>query len=81
MKRIGRILRGAAVPLFWYYALALLVPLRHPSALASSQFVEHALFVLFVPLALVGLTAVVASMRGVGFAVMERIAGRLLFRR
>ncbi len=58
MSTIARVFRSAAAPLFWYYALALLVPLRHPSALASSQFVEHALFVLVIPLALVSLAAI-----------------------
>jgi len=57
MSGAGRVLRSAAVPLFWYYAVALLVPLRQLSKLASSQFIEHAVFVVLIPLALVGLVA------------------------
>src|SRR5262245_2540334 len=45
------------VPLFWYVIITVAVPLANGAASGGKVFVEHALFVLAVPLALVALAA------------------------
>jgi hypothetical protein len=44
--------RQAAAPLFWYYAIAVAVPLLNGATL-DRAFAEHVAFVLAVPLVLV----------------------------
>ena len=41
--------RRAALPLAWYYAVTLALPLAHGGAQPGAAFVEHALVVLVVP--------------------------------
>jgi exosortase K len=53
--RIGR--REGAVPLFWYLVITVAVPLANGAASGGKVFVEHMLYVLAVPLALVALAA------------------------
>ena len=45
---------GRLVPLFWYLVITVAVPLANGAASAGKVFVEHTLFVLAVPLVLVG---------------------------
>jgi exosortase K len=59
---IVSVLRGARVPLFWYYAVALGAPWLHGAAAAGARFFEHGAFVLLVPPILVGLAALARSM-------------------
>jgi hypothetical protein len=54
----GRAFRRAAVPLFWYYALTIAVPVANGSA-AASGFVPHAAIVVTLPLLLVAGAAIV----------------------
>lgn len=53
-------------PLFWYYAIAVAVPLANGAAARGGAFVEHTLFVLVMPLAFV---AVVAGSRELARAI------------
>jgi hypothetical protein len=51
-RALGRAFRRAAVPLFFYYAIALVVPLANGAA-SGSGFEEHALVLLTLPPVLV----------------------------
>ena len=42
-------------PLFWYYAIAVAVPLANGAAAIGAAFIEHTLFVLIVPVVFVAL--------------------------
>jgi hypothetical protein len=56
---IVKAFRRVALPLAWYYAVTLAIPLANGAAQAGAVFVEHALIVLLVPpllVALVGAT-------------------------
>jgi hypothetical protein len=50
----GRALRRAALPLGWYYAVTLAVPLANGAAHTGGVFLGHALTVLVVPPILIG---------------------------
>lgn len=59
--------RRAALPLGWYYAVTLALPLANGAASVSAAFVGHALIVLVVPPMLIVLAcAVHAVIRRVG---------------
>ena len=45
----GRAFRRATVPLFWYYAITLGLPLANGAAAAGTPFVTHAIVVLLLP--------------------------------
>jgi hypothetical protein len=51
--------RRAALPLGWYYAVTLALPLANGAAQASAAFVGHALIVLVVPPILIVLVCAV----------------------
>jgi hypothetical protein len=55
----GRAFRRAAMPLGWYYAVTLALPLANGAADAGSAFAWHALAVLAMPPILVGLACTV----------------------
>ena len=48
-RRVAHAFRGAAVPLTFYYVVALALPLANGAAHAGAAFVEHAVAVLLVP--------------------------------
>jgi hypothetical protein len=50
---MARVFGGAATPLLWYYAIAVVVPLLNGAASRDALFFEHTAFVLLVPVALV----------------------------
>jgi hypothetical protein len=56
---IARAFRRAALPLAWYYAVTLALPLVNGAAEAGGAFLEHAFFVLIVPPTLVVLACAV----------------------
>jgi len=47
-----RIARRLATPLFWYYAITIVIPIANGAA-SNRDFAEHALVVLVLPVALV----------------------------
>lgn len=51
IRRINvlRVFRRTAVPLAWYYAVTLALPLANGAAQSGAVFTEHALVVLIVP--------------------------------
>jgi exosortase K len=49
--------RSVAAPLVWYYAITIVIPLLNGAAASSLPFVEHALFVLILPLLFIALAA------------------------
>ena len=51
--------RRAALPLAWYYAITLALPLANGAAQAGAAFVNHALIVLSVPPLLIGLVCAI----------------------
>jgi len=65
---VGRAFRRAAVPLFWYYALTIAVPVANGSAVGAG-FVTHAALVLTLPALLVA--ALGAAGRAVAAIVMD----------
>ena len=52
-SELVRAFRRAAVPLAWYYAITLALPLANGAAQSDSAFVKHALVVLVVPPSLI----------------------------
>jgi hypothetical protein len=46
---LGQAFRRAALPLGWYYAITLALPLANGATQAGAAFVDHALIVLVVP--------------------------------
>ena len=48
-RTIARAFRQAALPLAWYYAVTLALPLANGAAQAGAPFREHALVVLLLP--------------------------------
>jgi hypothetical protein len=50
-----------ASPLFWYYAIALVIPFANRSWTDSAGFFEHAVFVALVPLAMAAAAALVRA--------------------
>ena len=50
---LARAFRRAAVPLCWYYAVTLGLPLANGAAQSGAAFVNHAVVVLVVPLVLI----------------------------
>ena len=50
---MARAFGGAATPLLWYYAIAVVVPLLNGAASRDALFFEHTAFVLLVPVVLV----------------------------
>ena len=46
---IGHAFRRVALPLAWYYAVTLVLPLANSAGQAGAVFVRHALVVLVVP--------------------------------
>jgi hypothetical protein len=65
-QTVARAFRRAALPLGWYYAVTLALPIANGATLTDRAFVEHAVVVLAVPLALI----VVAC---VGHALTQRL--------
>jgi hypothetical protein len=59
----GRAFGGAATPLLWYYAIAVVVPLLNGAASRDAQFFEHTSFVLLVPVVLVMVVALLSRIR------------------
>ena len=59
---VARTFRRAALPLTWYYAVTLALPLANGAAHAGAVFVEHALIVLILPPVLLVLTSVTREM-------------------
>ena len=49
--------RTVAVPLVWYYAITIAIPLLNGAAASGVPFVEHTLFVLILPLLFIALAA------------------------
>jgi len=62
--------RRAAVPLAWYYAVTLAVPLANGATHTGTVFFEHALVVLVVPPALIVLAC---AARGIAQCVRARM--------
>jgi hypothetical protein len=56
---VVRAFRRAALPLAWYYAVTLGLPLANGAAQAGAAFVEHALAVLVLPPVLIVLACVI----------------------
>jgi hypothetical protein len=56
-QAIARSLRRAATPLLWYYAVAIVVPVANGAG-TGAGFVEHAAFVLVLPLVFIALAGV-----------------------
>ena len=56
---LGHALRRAALPLGWYYAVTLALPLANGATQAGAAFVGHALIVLVVPPILIVLVCAV----------------------
>ena len=50
---MARAFGGAATPLLWYSAIAIVVPLLNGAASRDALFLEHTAFVLLVPVVLV----------------------------
>jgi hypothetical protein len=53
MTHVTRAFRRTAVPLVFYYAVALVLPLVNGAARSGTAFTRHALIVLFVPPAVI----------------------------
>jgi hypothetical protein len=56
---LGQAFRRAALPLGWYYAVTLALPIANGATQAGAAFVGHALIVLVVPPILIGLMCAV----------------------
>ena len=56
---LAQAFRRAALPLWWYYAVALGLPLANGAAQSGPGFVNHALVVLVVPPTLIVLLCVI----------------------
>jgi hypothetical protein len=56
---LGQAFRRATLPLGWYYAVTLALPLANGATQAGAAFVDHALVVLVVPPILIVLVHVV----------------------
>ena len=54
--------RRTAVPLAWYYAVTLALPLANGAARAGASFVAHALVVLVVPALLISIVCATRSL-------------------
>jgi len=52
---LARAFRRVALPLGWYYAITLALPIANGAAQSGTLFVEHALVVLVLPLLLIAL--------------------------
>jgi len=63
---VSRALRRHALPLAWYYAVTLAIPIANGAAEAGMVFVWHALAVLVVPLFLI---VVASGTRGMARAI------------
>jgi hypothetical protein len=57
LRTIARACRRATLPLGWYYAVTIALPLANGAGQAGAVFVEHALVVLAVPPVLIVLTS------------------------
>lgn len=68
----ARAFRHAALPLAWYYAVTLALPIANGAAQAVADFAEHALAVLVVPPVLIVL---VCAAREIARLVFARPAG------
>jgi hypothetical protein len=67
---VGRAFRRTALPLGWYYAVTLALPLANGAGHAGSTFVGHALVVLVLPPVLIGL--LVCTIHVVGRTLLGR---------
>jgi hypothetical protein len=65
--------RRAALPLGWYYAVTLALPLANGAARSGDAFFNHALVVLVVPLIFIALVCVI---RKAGYVLATVAAGR-----
>jgi hypothetical protein len=61
--RTWRVFGGAATPLLWYYAIAVVVPLLNGAASRDALFLEHTAFVLLVPVVLVTVVGLLRRIR------------------
>ena len=68
---LGHAFRRAALPLGWYYAITLALPLANGATQAGAAFAGHALIVLVVPPLLIVLAHAVRAASGNAF---ERLA-------
>ena len=59
---VARAFRRVALPLAWYYAVTLALPLANGAAHAGAAFMEHALIVLILPPVLIVLASVACEM-------------------
>ena len=57
---MARAFGGAATPLLWYYAIAIVVPLLNGAASRDALFFEHTAFVLLVPVVLVAIVSLLS---------------------
>jgi len=60
---MARAFGGAATPLLWYYAIAVVVPLLNGAASRDALFLEHTAFVLLVPVALVTVVGLLSRIK------------------
>ena len=60
---MARAFGGAATPLLWYYAIAVVVPLLNGAAARDAQFFEHTAFVLLVPVVLVTVVGLLSRIK------------------
>ncbi len=60
-QAIARSFRRVATPLLWYYAVAIAVPVANGAAGNGTGFVEHATFVLVLPLVFIVLAGITVS--------------------
>jgi hypothetical protein len=63
-RAVGQAFRRVAIPLAWYYAVTLALPLANGAAQGGAVFAEHALVVLVFPLVLLVIAGLI---RGVVF--------------